>query len=261
MENHIAIITGASIGIGYELAKLFAQEKKNLLLVARNQDKLKEVALELESKYSIKAYTLAVDLSLPDSPKQIYGFTKGNGLFVETLVNNAGFGSNGEFAELGLSEELSMIQVNITSLVHLTRLFIPDMIQNKKGQILNVASTAAFQPGPYMANYYATKAYVLHFTEALAEELEKYGIKVSALCPGPTVTGFQERANMNNALLFKGPLTMSAESVAKSGYAALKRGQIIHIAGFLNWLLTKSVLITPRFIIRKIIAGINRKSS
>lgn len=261
MGNRIALITGATIGIGYELAKLYAQDKTDLVLVARNQNKLEEVRTELKSQYSVQVHTLALDLSLPEAPKQLYGFTQGKGLFIETLINNAGYGSCGEFAHLPLNEELGMIQLNITSLVHLTRLYIPDMIQKKKGSILNVASTAAFQPGPYMTNYYATKAYVLHFTEGLAEELSEHGINVSALCPGPTITGFQERANMKNSLLIKGPLTMDAKSVAISGYKALNSGQVIHIPGMLNWVLAKSVSITPRFLIRKIISVLNKQRS
>jgi short-subunit dehydrogenase len=254
------LITGASTGIGYNLAHLFAKDKNTLLLVARNEKKLQEVASELQNKYQIQVYILAADLSNPDSPKQIYGFAKGKGLFIETLVNNAGFGSNGKFSELPLTEELEMVQVNITSLIHLTRIFLPEMIQNKGGKILNVASTASFQPGPYMTNYYATKAYVLHFTEGLAEELKDDNVTVSALCPGPTLTEFQSRANLKNALLLRGPLTMSSQKVAEVGYKGLLSGNVIIIPGFMNWLASKITSITPRFLVRKITAMLNKTS-
>lgn len=254
----VVLITGASTGIGYELAKLFAKEQKNLVLIARNPKRLEEVASELKSLAPINVYIFAADLANPESPKQIFGFTQKENLFVETLVNNAGFGSSGLFHELPLAEEISMIQVNITALVYLTRLYLPEMVQKKQGHILNVASTAAFQPGPFMSNYYATKAYVLHFTEGIAEELKPYGIKVSALCPGPTHTEFQKRANLKNAFLFKSPLVMSAEEVAKAGLEALKAGKVVEVPGIMNWTLSKSVSLTPRSLIRMIAATLNK---
>jgi len=253
------LITGASTGIGYELAKLFAQDKKPLVLVARNQNKLEEIQRELTSKYSIEVFIFPVDLSVLNSVEQLYEFTRSQDLFIETLVNNAGYGSCGEFVNLPLEDELGMIQLNVTSLVHLTKLYLTEMVANQKGFILNVASTAAFQSGPYMTNYYATKAYVLHFSEGLAEEVKKYGIQVTALCPGPTQTEFQKRAKINNPLLFKGPLAMDSSSVAKAGYKALKKGKVIEIPGFLNWSLASLVGFIPRFIVRKILAFLNNK--
>lgn len=261
MSQNAVLITGASTGIGYELAKLFAKEHKNLVLIARNQKRLEEVSSELQKLAPVRIFSLSTDLSNPDSPKQIFGFTQKENLFVQTLVNNAGFGSSGYFHELPIQEELAMIQVNITSLVHLTRLYLPEMIQKKQGEILNVASTAAFQPGPFMSNYYATKAYVLHFTEGLAEEVKEFGIKVCALCPGPTHTEFQKRANLKNALLFKSPLAMDPEEVAKAGIEALKSGKVVEIPGFLNWTLSKSVSITPRSLIRMITASLNKTAN
>ena len=258
MGESAVLITGASVGIGYELAKLFAKEKRDLVLIARNLKRLEEVALELKSIAPIQVYFLAIDLANPESPKQIFGFTQKENLFIETLVNNAGFGSSGYFHELPIQEELAMIQVNVTSLVHLTRLYLPEMIQKKQGSILNVASTAAFQPGPFMSNYYATKAYVLHFTEGLAEEVKPYGIKVCALCPGPTHTEFQKRAKLNEAFIFKTPLVMSAEEVAKDGFEALKKGKVVHISGIINNFLTKSVSLTPRSLIRTITGSLNK---
>lgn len=258
MAKGVVLITGASVGIGYELAKLFAKDKRDLLLIARNVKKLEEVAKELKAISPIQVYTFACDLANPESPKKIFGFTQKENLFVETLVNNAGFGSNGYFHELPIQDELNMIQVNITSLVHLTRLYLPEMVQKKQGSILNVASTAAFQPGPFMSNYYATKAYVLHFTEGLAEEVKPFGIQVSALCPGPTHTEFQKRANLNESLLFKTPFTMSAEEVAKSGYEAFKKGKVIHITGVMNKFLSKAVALSPRSLIRTITGTLNK---
>lgn len=252
------LLTGASTGIGYDLAHLFAKDKNNLILVARSEKKLREVATELSQKYNVQIEILPVDLSNPDAPKQIYGFVKGKGIFVETLVNNAGFGSNGKFVDLPINEELGMIQVNISSLIHLTRLFLPEMLQNNTGKIMNVASTAAFQPGPYMSNYYATKAYVLHFTEGLAEELKGTNIKISALCPGPVMTEFQSRANLKDALMIKGPMVLESKKVALVGYKGLLAGKVIIIPGFLNWLLTVSTAFTPRFLVRKIAGMMNK---
>lgn len=258
MTEGVVLITGASVGIGYELAKLFAKDKRDLVLIARNIKKLEEVAQEIKSISPIQVYTFAADLTNPESPKQIFGFTQKENLFVETLVNNAGFGSNGYFHELPLQEELNMVQVNVTSLVHLTRLYLPEMVQKKQGSILNVASTAAFQPGPFMSNYYATKAYVLHFTEGLAEEVKPFGIQVSALCPGPTHTEFQKRANLDEAFIFKTPLTMSAKEVAESGYEAFKKGKVVHIPGIINKFLSRTVSLSPRSLIRTITGSINK---
>ncbi|MCB1180303.1 MAG: SDR family oxidoreductase [Leptospiraceae bacterium] len=251
------LISGATTGIGYDLAHLFGKDKNNLLLIARNEDKLNEVARELITKYSITVNVLKADLSDLNSPKKIYGFAKSKGLFIETLVNNAGFGSNGKFHELPLEEEINMIRVNITSLVYLCRLFLPEMIQNNEGKILNVASTAGFQPGPFMSNYYATKAYVLHFTEGLAVELKNTKIKVSALCPGATITEFQNRANIDNTLLFKGPFVMDSPTVAKIGYEGLLKGKTIVIPGIMNKLLALSVGFSPRILIRTIAGRLN----
>ncbi|MCB1159471.1 MAG: SDR family oxidoreductase [Leptospiraceae bacterium] len=253
--NRVALITGASVGIGYELALLFARDKHDLILVARREDKLKELAEKLIKQYGIQVFTIASDLSRPSSPSEIYAEVKKQGIFVEYLINNAGFGTNGEFHQIDIRKELSLIQVNISSLIELSHLFLQDMIAQNKGAILNVASTAAFQPGPYMANYYASKAYVLHFTEAIAEELKKYNISISALCPGPTKTEFFDAAGMQALKL---PL-MSAEVVALKGYKALKGNSVISIPGLINKLGVLSVRFSPRFLVRKI-AGLLNKS-
>lgn len=255
--NGAVLITGASTGIGYELAHLFGRDKRKLVLVARNRNKLDDVAKELVEKYSIDVITFPVDLSEPGAPVSLYEFTKSNNFFVETLINNAGFGIKGKVADIPIDEELGMIQVNISSLVELTKRFLPDMLKAKKGQILNVASTAAFQPGPYMSGYYASKAFVLHYSEGLAEELKNSGVTVTALCPGPTITSFQLRANMENTALFKGPFTMTAGDVARDGYNAIKRGKVVYVSGFVNFLLTQSVRVSFRALTRKISGFLN----
>ena len=252
------LITGASAGIGYDLAELFAQEKRDLVIAARNEKKLTETAAEFQKKYGTEVHVLSIDLSVPGSSKKVIEFTKSKGLFIETLVNNAGFGTNGEFAKNPMKDEMEMLQLNITSLAELTKLFLDDMISNKKGHILNVASTAAFQPGPYMSGYYASKAFVLHFSEGLSEEVREHGISVSILCPGPVKTLFQERAGMHDAALVKGPLLIDSKDVAKTAYKGLKKGKLIIIPGFMNWLLVQSVRFSPRFAVRKIAKYLNK---
>lgn len=244
------LITGASNGIGYELAKHFAQNGYALVLVARNKKKLEELAQELQTMYSTKCYVLVKDLSIPGTSLEIAEELKQQAITVDILVNNAGFGLYGLFSETDAQETLDMIQVNISSLTHLTKLLLPGMMERKSGKILNVASTASFQPGPLMAVYYATKAYVLSFSEGLANELAPYGVTVTALCPGPTATGFEQRAGFGASQLFKG---MSAKQVAVIGYEGLQQGKPVVIPGLKNWLLASSVRFIPRRVITKII--------
>ena len=258
MSTPYTLVTGASTGIGFELVKLLAEDKKNLILLARGKERLEKIASDLKKQFSISVQIFPVDLSLPESPQKIYRFVNENGWKIDTLINNAGYGSSGAFDKSPLTEELGMIQVNITALVELTHLFMEDLILSGNGKILNVASTASFQPGPYMSIYYATKAFVLHFSEGISEELKDRGVTVSTLCPGPTLTEFQKRANTSESNLFKGPLVMDAATVARIGYRGMKKGKVIVIAGFWNALLTGSVRITPRFIIRKITGFLNR---
>lgn len=224
------LITGASFGIGYELAKIFAKEKYNLILVARNLEKLNQIKDELQNP-DIQIFTIQKDLSYPNSPKELFDEINKKGLEIDILINNAGFGLLGSFVELDLQTQLDMIQLNITSLVHLTYLVLPQMIAKNSGKIMNVSSTAAFQPGPNMAVYYATKAFVLSFSEALYAELKSKGITVTALCPGPTRTEFQKRARMENINLERSKLIpyMSAEKVAQIGYDGLMKGKRVVI--------------------------------
>ena len=241
-----ALITGASGGIGYELAKLFAKDHYNLVLVARSSDKLNQVASQLRQQFGLNVEAMALDLAEDQSVKMLFEHLKGEKLEVDVLVNNAGFGVFGEFAEMPEEEVLGQVQLNVVALTHLTRLFLPAMIARRQGKIMNVASTAAFQPGPLMAVYYATKAYVLSFSEALANEVAGTGVVVSCFCPGATDTGFQKRAGIENSRLFKKIGAMNVETVARDGYRGLMAGKTLVISGTRNWLVAESVRFAPR---------------
>lgn len=254
-----ALITGASSGIGYELAKCCAADGIDLILVARNQKRLEEVALELQQSYSIRVDVVAGDLSQPTAAAAIVD-KLGPDRVVDILINNAGFGTSGKFASLPLQGEVDMIEVNVTSLVRLTHLLLPGMISRKSGKIMNVASTAGFQPGPLMANYYASKAYVLSFSEGLAEEVRKDGVTVTALCPGATETPFFDRAKMDKVRLRNGAV-MRADVAARIGYRAMRKGKVIVITGLMNRIMAFSVRFTPRSIIRKITGFLNGPAS
>ncbi len=250
------LITGASSGIGLELSRLFAKDKHNIVLVARNKNKLEFLKKELEEQHSIKASLLIADLSKPDSAEQIKKSLDNKGIKISFLVNNAGFGDYGLFQNSDIYKTEQMINVNILALTKLTRLFLKDIVESKGG-ILNVASVAAFQPGPYMSVYYATKAYVLSFSEALAEELLGSEVKVSALCPGPTKTNFVETSNIKDPE-FLGKNIPSAKAVAEYGYNAFLKGERVIVHGFRNKLLTKTVRFLPRKIVTKIVKKIMR---
>jgi short-subunit dehydrogenase len=237
------LLTGASGGIGYELAKLFARDHHNLVLVARSADKLAQVANELQV-YGVTIKTIAVDLATPLAPRFLFDQLQDTP--IDILINNAGFGAHGEFARMSEQEILGQIHLNITALTELTRLFLPAMVQRRSGRIMNVASTAAFQPGPLMAVYYATKAYVLSFSEAIANELRGSGVTVTCFCPGATHTGFAQRAGTENSRLFKQVGAMSAEKVARDGYRALMAGRTVAISGAHNWVVAQSVRFAPR---------------
>jgi short-subunit dehydrogenase len=254
-----ALITGASFGIGRDLSYLFAEDKINLILVARNFDKLKEISNEIKIRYNVDVLFLAKDLTKEKSSKEIYEFCKNSGIHVTHLVNNAGIGTNGDFADESLDDINNLIKLNINSLVNLTRFFLPDMIKNHEGGILNVASTASFQPGPFMANYYASKAYVLSFSEAIREEVLPYHINVSVLCPGPTKTEFFNRANMEESKLINLPLAMTSEKVAKIGYKGYKKKKDIIIPGWINNIMVQSLRISHRAMVRKIAGFLNHK--
>jgi short-subunit dehydrogenase len=251
-----ALITGASGGIGLELARLLAANHFNLILVARSAEKLGALAAELRRQHKIDAVAVPIDLADPAAPEELFHVLDEQRIFIDVLVNNAGFGTHGSFAQSDPALELQMLQVNITALVHLTRLFLPNMIANQRGRILNVASTAAFQPGPFMAGYYASKAFVLSFSQAVASELQGSGVTVTALCPGPTNTGFQARAGVAETPLFKAN-TMTSAEVARIGYEATMKGKPIAIAGLKNRLLAFSTRLAPRSVATSIARKLN----
>ena len=241
-----ALITGASGGIGYELAKLFAKDHHNLVLVARNGSRLAQVADELQRQFGITVKTFALDLAEPAAPQSLFAQLQSAGVAVDILVNNAGYGRYGEFAEVSLEDNLGQIQLNVTALTELTKLFLGPMLERRSGKIMNVASTAGFQPGPLMAVYYATKAYVISFSEALANELADKGIVVTCLCPGATETGFAGRAGNDATRLFKNLRPMDAKAVARAGYRGLLKGKTLVIPGFRNSLVAESIRVSPR---------------
>lgn len=253
------LITGASSGIGFEFAKIAAEKKEDLILVARSAQTLEKLASELRSQFNIEVHVLPADLADPSSPQKIFDEINKRGLVVDTLVNNAGFGDHGIFAKADWTRQQEMIQLNVLALTHLTHLFLPKMIANQRGKVLNVASTAAFQPGPLMAVYYATKAFVLSFSEALAEELKDTGVTVTALCPGPTTSGFQKTANMGDIPLFNAMSPPSSREVAEYGFRSLKSGKVVAVHGTLNKMLVQSLRIAPRNLIPKIVRKLQDK--
>jgi short-subunit dehydrogenase len=253
--NKTALITGASSGIGYELTKLFAKDFYNLILVARNTDKLKEIQKDLNKKYNIDIIIITKDLSVPNAAVEIFNEIEKKQIVINILVNDAGIGSFGIFNNESMLKISQMIQVNITVLTELTRLFLKGMVERKQGKILNVSSLAAFEPGPYMAVYYATKAYVQSFSEAITNELKETGVTVTTLCPGPTKTGFQNKVGSENSNLEKLKLLSSSKKVAEYAYKSLLAGKEVAIPGFLNASLVNASYIIPR----KVKANIIRK--
>ena len=255
------LITGATTGIGYELAKLFAKDKYDLVIIARNGSKLKEVSDELVKDFRVNVKSISKDFSKTLSAEEIYQELNKENINIDVLINNAGFGNLGAFSESDLSNDLEMIQLNITSLVVLTKLFMIDMIRNNSGKIMNVASTAAFQPGPGMAIYYATKSFVLHFSEAIAEELTDTEITVTSLCPGPVITEFQNRAGIQNTKLVNRKISglMSAEEVAEIGFKGLMKGKRIVIPGIINKVIPLLVRLSPRKFVAKVAGSLHKE--
>ena len=248
MAAGAALITGASSGIGTELAKLCARSGFDMVLVGRNRAALEELA----RPWSARARVLAADLADPAAPNSIFDQLRSTS--VEILINNAGFGLRGAFAETDWAQEAELIQVNVTALAHLTKLFLPAMLRRGSGRILNIASTAAFVPGPYMAAYFASKAFVRSFSESLAGEVAGTGVTVTVLCPGATRTAFAERAGMAETRLFRGA-AMSAAEVAQIGFDAMMAGKREAIAGARN----RWMMFGARFAPRSVLAGITRR--
>jgi short-subunit dehydrogenase len=257
-QRETALITGTSSGIGLDLAQLMAPNF-DLIITARNQAALEKIALELQTAYGNHVHVIPADLTLPEAPQQIFAEIDRRGLPVDILINNAGFGSYGAFAESDLRTSLDMVEVNITALTALTRLALPGMIQRKHGRIMNVASTAGFQPGPLMAVYYATKAYVIMFSEAIANELKGSGVTVTCFCPGATATNFAERAKMEESRLFKMG-TMKSRDVALVGYKGMLAGKGLVIPGLLNKTLAMSVRFSPRKLVTAISRSLQEKA-
>ncbi len=255
----VALITGASAGLGKDLAGLFAADGHDVVLVARREDLLNELAAELGEKHQINAHVLTCDLAQADAANQVHQRVVALGLTVTDLVNNAGFGSNGAFVELPLARELDMVTVNIRSLVALTHLFLPAMVQEGDGRVLNLGSVAGFQPGPFMATYYATKAFVNHFSEALSHELAETGVTVTVSCPGPTATEFAEAADMQRTRLFRGHAP--SIEVATQAYRAMQRGRPMIVHGAKNRLLWQSQRLAPRSWVRSIAGRLNSSPS
>ncbi|GIM28907.1 short-chain dehydrogenase [Clostridium polyendosporum] len=254
--KHYTLITGATSGIGYELTMLFGKDNHNLILVGRDKERLKKIQQRLNEDFNIDVIILKKDLTFEDDVEEIISFVEKNNLIVDNLINNAGVGSFGYFHEVDSKKDLDMIKVNIYALTRLTKYFLQKMIDRNNGGILNVASTAAFQPGPIMSVYYATKAYVLSLTEAIQEEVREKGIKVTALCPGPVATEFQRRANVKKSELTKGYM-MDAKIVARIGYKGFMNGKTLIIPGFKNKILIQSLRVLPRKFVRKIIKRVN----
>ncbi len=243
--NPLALITGASSGIGKALTEEFAQAGYDVILAARTAPKLEAQAADLKQRFGITAHVIVCDLQTTDGATHLHAEIKNRDLMLSALVNNAGFGTFGNFNDMPLDSQLGMVELNVAAVVGLTKLFLPDLLATK-GKILNLASTAAFQPGPYMAVYFATKAFVLSFSQALAAELASAGVTVTALCPGPTASGFQDRAAMQHSATVKGKHLPSSERIARKGFHAMQRGRRVYIPGVKNWILAQLPRFTPR---------------
>jgi uncharacterized protein len=256
-----ALITGASSGIGLEFARNIAADKNNVVLVARNEAKLQELATELKTTHNITVKVIAADLSKMDEVQKVYDICKAENITIDYLVNNAGFGDFGFFVESDWNKLEQMIDLNIKSLTKMCRLFIPDMVNRKAGKILNVASTASFQPGPTMAVYYATKSYVLFFSEAIYNELQGTGVSVTCLCPGATESGFQQAAALEESKLVKGKKLPTSKEVAIFGYKAMLQNKMTVIHGLMNTLMATSVRFTPRKFVLWMVRKMQNKAS
>ncbi len=254
----VALVTGASAGLGEQFAQRFARDGNDVILVARSAARLEPIAERLRL-HQITPIVLPEDLSRPGAAARIYEAVKARGLEVSFLVNNAGFGSTGAFLDLPLEKEVEMVQLNCVTLLELSHRFGQDMRARKSGRILNIASTAAFQPGPYMATYYASKAFVMSFSEALAHELRDSGVTVTCHCPGATATEFSRRSGNESSRLFQRPGVAKAEDVAAHAYEAMMQGEVVSVHGLLNWITTQALRISPRTVARSIAAALNSK--
>lgn len=255
VSKETVLITGASSGIGLELAKLFAADGSSLILTARRLDLLNDLADELRQRHGVEVRTIAKDLSRHGAARELFDELTADGITLDVLVNNAGFGKMARFEEIPPEVEVEMLELNIVALTELTSLVLPGMLARRRGRILNLGSTASYQPGPHAATYYATKAYVRFLSEALSEELRGTGVTATCLCPGPTRTGFGEVSHMGTTPLFR--LAMPVEPVARAGYRAMRRGRTTVVPGLGNKILILSSKILPGFIVRKVVQGLN----
>jgi len=259
MSDHYTLITGASGGIGLALAEQFAKNKHPLILVARSGDKLQEIAIRFEREYHIPVAPITLDLTESGAPEMLYNSTVAQGMVVQTLINNAGYATYGPFHHIDLKSQLNMMDLNMRVLTEVSHRFIPHLLVQALPRLVNVASTAGFMPGPTMATYYASKAYVLSLSEALAEEYRTSPLAVCCLCPGTTDTDFAKRANVGRARLFQGKL-MTAEQVAAYAYIGIQHGDPVIVPGFMNKLATWFPRFLPRNVVSRIIAGANEQA-
>jgi short-subunit dehydrogenase len=248
----VALVTGASAGLGREFARLLAADGYDLVLVARRETELGTLADELSAAHRVTAHVLPIDLADPAGPRRVFDAVAERGLALDVLVNNAGFGVLGPFADADEGRTLDMVRVNVLAVTHLCRLFLPGMRDRGRGRVLNVASVAAFQPGPLLAVYYATKAFVLSLSEALSNELAGTGVTVTCLCPGPTETEFGAVAGMSGTRLFAGPNVMKSAPVAAAGLRAMRRGRRLVVPGWLNKVFTVAVRLAPRGLVLRV---------
>jgi len=254
-----SLITGASGGIGSDLARLLAKDKHNLILVARSENKLNEIKVSLEKEYGIEVKVIACDLSVPNAAEKLFSDLTKENIQINILINNAGFGDFSAFAECNIAKQEMMINLNILALTKLTRLFLPGMINAGKGRILNVASVAAFTPGPLMSVYYASKSFVLSFSYAIANELKGSGVTITILCPGPTKTGFEDAASLGESKLFKIMKPVPSSKVSKYAYRYMMKGRLLAIPGFMNKMMWTAVRFSPRKMLTSVVRKIQDK--
>ena len=252
-----ALITGASGGLGMEFARIYAREGYDLVVAARSEGKLFKLKNELERQYNCHVHVFAIDLSQQGAAYEVYNYTLEQNITVDCLVNNAGFGDFGNFWEVDIQRQTELLQVNIVALVQLTRYFLPGMVERGRGSVLNLSSVAAFSAGPRMCLYYASKEFVRSFSEAIAEELRGTGVTVTALCPGPTATGFEKAAEMKNSHMFTMFKPASAKAVAEAGYKAASRGKALRYYGLPANAVNIAARILPRSVCRKFMKKVN----
>jgi uncharacterized protein len=254
--KRFALVTGASVGIGRDLALVLAEAGHDLVVTARNEQKLIELAEVARGKFGVKVEVIVGDLAKPQAAEEIFREVEQRGISIDLLINNAGFGGYGRFDQQPVQQSLDILQVNIVALTHLTRLFLPGMIERKWGRVMNVASIAAFLPGPGLAVYYASKAFVVSFSEAVAAELKGTGVTVTAVCPGPTETEFQKRAGVEKSPIFRGNM-MDSMTVARIGYQGMMRGKRVVITGFRNKVMANVARHAPRRLVTAVAKKLN----